>query len=90
MIAEVLFVRSQGEGGSHIEIGAKELRDKSEAIADLFWYRAGSLKKVCISWIAQPRGRSVLENFRCGTSSISRRVSRVGPFKKRTLPLKLK
>ena len=47
MIAEALSVRSQEEVRPK-EFGAKELSDKSDAIADWFWCRSGSLKKICI------------------------------------------
>ena len=48
MIAEALSVRLNQEEGRPKEFGGKELSDKSDVIADWFWHRSGSLKKICI------------------------------------------
>ena len=48
MLAEVLSGTTTDEPSHQRRLRTKELSEKSEIIADWFWYRGGSLKKTCI------------------------------------------
>jgi hypothetical protein len=48
MLAEVLSGTTTDEPSHKRRLRTKELSEKSDIIADWFWYRGGSLKKTCI------------------------------------------
>jgi hypothetical protein len=48
MVAEAMSGARTDEPSRKRRLRTKELSDKSDIIADWFWYRLGSLKKICI------------------------------------------